>query len=104
MEWGSAAACDPIYVCESCLAGRRARTRDPGPDESVDQARFPDIRPPDHRDFRERVSRKIASRGGTDDELSGNLQWVIVSSTIASTGSTAAAADTRPVSDSTSAI
>jgi hypothetical protein len=98
------AATYPVDVREPRLAWRGARARDAGSNEGVNQTRFADIRTPRQRDFREPLSRKIARGGGTRDEFSGNLQWVIVSSAIASTGSAGSWAGTRPASDSASAI
>jgi len=93
---------DAVDVRKPRFARGRAGTRDPLPDERVDQARFTDVRTPHQRDVRQIVLREVASGGGTDDEISGNLQWVIVSSTSA-TGSACAATGRRPASGSVSA-
>ena len=98
------AALHAIDVDEPRLARRRARARDPLAHQRVDQTRFPDIRTPDERDLRQAVPGQIARVRGTNDELGGNLQWVIVSSLIVSTGSAGACAGRRPASGSVSAI
>jgi hypothetical protein len=95
---------DAIDVRQPRLARRRARTREAPTNERVDQARLADVGPSDQRDFRQVVQWEVASGGGAYDEISVNLQWVIVSSTIASTGSACASAGRRPASGSTSAI
>ena len=101
----SLTAGDTIDVRQPRLAGRPARARDGLPDKGVDQARFADIRSPHQRDFRQALLREVGRGGGTCDELSGNLQWVIVSSmTALSTGSACASAGRRPASGSASAI
>src|SRR5262245_66077874 len=60
MKRGGAAAGHAIYVCEPGLAGRGAGTSDAGPDKRVEQARFPDIRPPHQGDLRETAESQLA--------------------------------------------
>src|SRR2546426_7897039 len=71
---------DAIDVRQPRLARRRARAREAPTNERVDQARLADVRPSHQRDFRQVVQREVARGGGAYDEISVNLQWVIVSS------------------------
>ena len=103
VERRARSARDPVDVGEPRLAGSGARSRDTLADQRIDQARFADVRPPDDRDFRQAILRKVARGGGTRDEFSGNLQWVI-GSMMAPTGSACVSAGRRPASGSVNAI
>lgn len=99
------AARDPVHVGEPRLARLSARTCQLPPDERVDQTRFANVRTPYQDDFGQTCLREAVRGSGTGDELSGNLQWVIVSSVIVpSTGSACDSAGRRPASGSASAI
>ena len=105
MQRRSVAAGDPVHIGEPSLAGLSACARQFLPDERVDQARLADIRTPHQDDFRQITLRKALRGGGTGDEFSGNLQWVMVSSmTAPSTGSACTSGAMRPTSGSTSAV
>src|SRR2546427_2461966 len=93
-----------VDVRQPRFARRRARARQAPANERVDQARLADVRASHQRDLGQIVLREVARGGGAYDEISVNLQWVIVSSTIASTGSACASSGRRPASGSTSAI
>src|SRR5207245_8861139 len=100
----AALARDAVDVRQPRFARRRARARQAPANERVDQARLADVRASHQRDLGQIVLREVARGGGAYDEISVNLQWVIVSSTIASTGSACASSGRRPASGSTSAI
>ena len=99
----AASSGDTVDVRESRLTGGSARARNPLPDQRVNQARLADIRTPHESDFTQTVPGEIAGGCGTNDEISGNLQWVIVSSTALSTGAVCASGD-NAVSGPVSAI
>src|SRR5438045_583866 len=95
---------DAVDIRQPRLARRRTRARNAPANERVDQARLADVRTPHQGNLGQIVLREVARSGGAYDEISVSLQWVIVSSTIASTGSACAASGRRPASGSTSAI
>ena len=66
---------DVIDVREPRLAGRRAGTGNPLPDERVDQSRFADVRAADDREFGERVVRHAGRVGHTPNERGFDFQW-----------------------------
>jgi hypothetical protein len=65
---------DAVDVRQPGLAGGRAGSRDPLPDQRVDQARLADIRTPDERDFPPEVGGKVCRTRGARDERGVDLQ------------------------------
>ena len=104
MKGRRAAAGDPVHVGEPRFSGLGARPGDLLSSERVNQTGLPDIRPAHQHDFRQTLQREVGGGRGAYDELSGNIQWVIVSSLTVSTGSACSSAGRRPASGSVSAI